>query len=136
MKTTKIRDDKSTILVVDDDEYSRDLARLTLGHLGFTNVQMAHDGRVGLRALDDAPQPPDFVICDIFMPEADGLEFVAELAKRRYPGGVILVTGGNSQMLALTHQIAVESGLNVLGAFFKPLQQQQLSQALLVGVSA
>ncbi len=134
--TTEILETQSTVLVIDDDDYSLDLARLTLGKLGFTKVQTAHDGSVGLRLLDEMPEPPDFVICDIFMPERDGIEFVGELAKRRYPGGVILISGGDAQMLALARQIAVASGLNLRGAFTKPLQQEQLHQALSGEVSA
>ena len=61
----------------------------------------------------------------VFVPEKDGIEFVGELAKRRYTGGVILVSGGDAQMLALARLIAVTSGLNVLGAFAKPLQQHE-----------
>ena len=134
--TTAIHDAQTTFLVVDDDDYSQDLARLTLGKLGFTKVEVATNGRFGLRALDAMPKPPDFVICDIFMPERDGIEFVGELAKRRYPGGVILISGGDAQMLALARQIAVASGLNLRGAFTKPLQQEQLHQALSGEVSA
>jgi CheY-like chemotaxis protein len=118
------------VLVVDDDEFSRDLARIALGNLGFTQVQTARDGRDGLRAFDEMPQPPDFLICDVFMPDKDGIEYVAELAARGYRGGLILVSGGDAHMLSLARQIAVESGLNVLGAFTKPLQQHELHQAL------
>jgi len=128
--TTEILETHSTVLVIDDDDYSQDLARLTLANLGYTRIEVACDGRIGLRLLDEMPQPPDFVICDIFMPETDGFEFVGELAKRRYTGGVILVTGGNIQMLHMARHIAVASGLNLLGAFTKPLQIEQLRQAL------
>ena len=119
-----------TVLVLDDDEFSRDLACIALGSLGFTQVQTASDGRDGLRAFDDMPQPPDFLICDVFMPDKDGIECVAELAARGYRGGLILVSGGDAHMLSLARQIAVESGLNVLGVFTKPLQQRALHQAL------
>ncbi|MDD2879344.1 MAG: response regulator [Rhodoferax sp.] len=86
MTTTQIQDAQPTVLVVDDDEYSQDLARLTLGKLGFTRIQVAQDGKDGLRALDALAQAPDFLICDIFMPNKDGIEFMAELAKRSYRG--------------------------------------------------
>ncbi len=128
--TTELLETHSTVLVIDDDDYSQDLARLTLANLGFTRIEVACDGRIGLRLLDEMPQPPDFVICDIFMPEKDGIEFVGELAKRHYAGGVILISGGDAKMLSLARQIAVASGLNLRGAFTKPLQQEQLRQAL------
>ena len=131
MTTTEIA--QPTFLLVDDDDYSLDFAYLMLGKLGFTQaqrVQIAHDAMEGLRTLDGMPQPPDFIICDVFMPDIDGIEFMAELAKRSYRGGVILVSGGNSQTLSVAHQIAVANGLNVLGAFSKPLQQDELRDVL------
>ena len=131
MTTTEIA--QPTFLLVDDDDYSLDFAYLMLGKLGFTQaqrVQMAHDGMEGLRTLDGMPQPPDFIICDVFMPDIDGIEFMAELAKRSYRGGVILVSGGDSQTLSVARLLAVENGLNVLGALTKPLQQDELRDVL------
>lgn len=124
---------KTTAMVVDDDVYSRDLMRKTLGALGFTTVHVAHDGSDGLRVLDKLAVQPDLLICDIFMPDKDGVEFVAALAERQYRGGLILVSGGGDHMLSLAHQIAAESGLNVLGAFAKPLCEEELRRALLGG---
>lgn len=121
-----------TFLVVDDDEYSLELALITLGKLGFTQVQAARDGNEGLRAMVAMERPPDLLICDIFMPNKDGIEFVGELVKLRYQGGVILVSGGDAQMLDMARQIAMQSGLKVLGAFAKPLLQDVLREAIAV----
>ena len=85
---------QTTVLVVDDDEYSLYLAVHTLGKLGLYQVQTASDGENGLRTLEVMAQPPDILICDIFMPDKDGIEFVTELATRGYRGGVILNSGG------------------------------------------
>jgi CheY-like chemotaxis protein len=131
MTTTEMA--QPTFLLVDDDDYSLDFAYLMLGKLGFTQaqrIQMAHDAMEGLRTLDGMPQPPDFIICDVYMPVQDGFEFMAELAKRSYRGGVILVSGGNSQTLSAAHLLAVANGLNVLGALTKPLQQDKLRAML------
>ena len=131
MTTTEMA--QPTFLLVDDDDYSLDFAYLMLGKLGFTQaqrVQIAHDAMEGLRTLDGMPQPPDFIICDVYMPDKDGFEFMAELAKRSYRGGVILVSGGDSQTLSVARLLAVENGLNVLGALTKPLQQDELRSML------
>ncbi len=130
MTTTEIQEAQLTLLLVDDDDFSLNLAHLTLSRLGFAHVRIARDGREGLRALDAMQPPPDFLICDIFMPNQDGIELMGELAKRGYRGGVVLVSGGDGQMLSIAHQIAVESGLNVLGVISKPLQQDALQQVL------
>jgi response regulator of citrate/malate metabolism len=131
--TAAIPNAQAVVLVVDDDEYSQDLASRTLGTLGFIQIQSARNGNDGLRVMEEMPRPPDLLICDIFMPDQDGIELMGALAERGYQGGVILVSGGDSQMLAMARQIAMESGLKVLGAFTKPLQLDELKQALFAG---
>jgi CheY-like chemotaxis protein len=128
--TKQIQDVQRTILVVDDDEYSQDLARLTLGKLGYTNVQVAQDGRLGLLTLDSLPQAPAFLICDIFMPNSDGIEFVSALVQRRFAGGVILISGGDSTMLGIARIMAANGGLNLLAVLKKPLNAIALAHAL------
>ena len=59
------------ILVVDDNEVNRDLARMVLerDHL----VSTARDGLEALRVLAEAATPFDVVLMDVQMPEMDGL---------------------------------------------------------------
>jgi CheY-like chemotaxis protein len=64
------------------------------------------------------------------MPNMDGLEFLDQLAQMQFKGGVIVVSGLNIEMLDMARQIAVGSGLQVLGAFTKPVSQSQLWAAL------
>ena len=128
MTTTEMA--QPTFLLVDDDDYSLDLAHFTLGRLGFTQVQTARDGKEGLRAFDEMTQPPDCLICDIFMPNGDGIEFMAELAKRGYRGGIVLVSSSDRKILSIARQLAVANGLNVLGALTKPLQHDEWQQVL------
>ena len=118
-----------SILVVEDDEFNQEILRRKLGLLGFTDIHVANNGRTGVRVLEKLPRPPDFLICDIFMPDMDGIEFVAELVKRNYKGGLILMTGVDLAMLEVAQEIASLKGLNVLGGFKKPLDQEKLRQA-------
>lgn len=133
MNSTSLPPAGQSALVVDDDEFSRDILRKTLLHMGIRSVALANNGREGVVALDGAASPPDFLICDIFMPDMDGIEFIAELIRRQYKGGLILVTGVDLDMLDVARKIANQNGLNglnVLGCFFKPLQEDQLKQVL------
>jgi CheY-like chemotaxis protein len=128
---TKARQDRQpTVLVVDDDEYSQDLARLTLGKLGYTNIHVAQDGVDGLRAFDMLPQAPDILICDIYMPNRDGIELVSALVERRFAGGLILLSGADPAMLKVARIMAVSGGLNVLAVLMKPLDEKALAHAL------
>lgn len=129
---SEIQDTRTTLLLANDDDYSLKLTSLALEELGLTRLQIARDGRAGLRAMDGMPRPPELIICDVFMPNMDGVEFVIELAKRDFRGGVVLASGRglDCDVLNAACEIAVASGLNVLGTLGKPFKQDALRQAI------
>jgi len=75
-------------LVVDDDSFSQELFSEMLRALGIADIHTASTGRIALRTLAALPRLPDFLICDVFMPDMDGIEFLEALAKQRYPGAL------------------------------------------------
>jgi CheY-like chemotaxis protein len=119
-----------TVLVIDDEETSLQVARIALEQLGFTDIVLVGDGAAALRILNHMPRQPDFVVCDIFMPESDGIELVNALAERKYQGGLVLVTGGDSQYLVIAKRIARFHGLQLLASLTKPLRVEALERAL------
>jgi two-component system response regulator AtoC len=82
MSDTAGRADGETmsVLVVDDDEASREYLGALLDALGFT-VEGAEGGEAALLRLERTPAP-DVVILDVIMPELDGVETL-----RRYRAG-------------------------------------------------
>ena len=72
--------DRATVLIVDDDETSREYLSALLDALGFS-VEGAAGGRQALERLSRQPAP-DVVILDVIMPELDGVETL-----RRYRAG-------------------------------------------------
>lgn len=119
-----------SVMVVDDDEFSQDILTAMLGQLGVTDVRVAGGGREGLQILGQLQQPPDYLICDVYMPDMDGIEFLEQLAKKRYAGVVILVSGAHAEMLDIVQDVARADGIKVLGALTKPLRLQALSQLM------
>lgn len=119
-----------SVLVVDDDEFSQDVLSALLHDQGVSDVHTACNGRDALRTLARMPHPPEVLICDVFMPDMDGIEFLDQLGKRHFEGSVILVSGMNIEMLEIARDVAVNNGLKVLGAFVKPLHRDVLAQAL------
>lgn len=115
---------------MDDDAFSQEVFRKSLTHWGIRHIHTAGDGREGMQVLAGLNPPPDFLICDIFMPDMDGIEFVGALARQHYQGGLILVTGSNNDMLDVAREIATLSGLNLRGVFVKPLLKQALGEAM------
>ncbi len=117
-------------LIVDDDSFSQDLFSEMLSAMGITDIHSALNGRIGLRTLAELPRPPDFLICDVFMPDMDGIEFLTELAKKNYQGGVILISGVDISMLGIAQQLATDNGLKLWGAHSKPVSAATLSETL------
>jgi two-component system, cell cycle sensor histidine kinase and response regulator CckA len=66
----------ATVLVVDDNATSREIARATLDHGGHQVIE-ASDGHLALQLT--ASNHPDLVLTDLLMPGMDGYQFVREL---------------------------------------------------------
>ncbi|HQR37917.1 MAG TPA: response regulator [Blastocatellia bacterium] len=79
------------ILIIDDDEQVRELCRTVLEDAGY-GVESAPDGAVALEIFDR--QPCELVLCDIFMPNKDGIETILELTKSYFDVKVIAMSGG------------------------------------------
>jgi CheY-like chemotaxis protein len=118
------------VLVVDDDPFAQDLVRESLSALGAMQITCAADGADALRLLRSGQVTPDALVCDIYMPNMDGLEFLEQLARMRYPGAVVIISGVNIDMLDMARQIASTNGLAVAGAFVKPVAHAQWANAL------
>lgn len=118
-------------LLVDDDSYSLALTQITLEALGVRGIVTAEDGMTGMRVFDRMQPKPDLVVCDLFMPDKDGIEFINELGDRQYRGAIILMTAGDLSILEMATKVAVRgNGLTLLGAFPKPLHAATVAHVL------
>jgi signal transduction histidine kinase/DNA-binding response OmpR family regulator len=73
------QDGTAPVLVVEDDDDTREMLQRTLEREGFT-VTEAADGRAGLDRV--AEQRPSLILLDLLMPQMNGFEFLAELQAR------------------------------------------------------
>jgi CheY-like chemotaxis protein len=78
------------ILVIDDEPLVRASLSLLLGSKGHS-VVTAESGRTGIAAV--AAGIFDAVICDVFMPEMDGLETIRAIHERDSAVPVIVISG-------------------------------------------
>jgi DNA-binding NtrC family response regulator len=79
------------ILLIDDDSKIRTYLRIVLEGAGH-RVDEAADGEKGLRAYQQAPA--DLVLCDILMPNKEGLETIMELRALHPQVPIIAMSGG------------------------------------------
>jgi CheY-like chemotaxis protein len=115
-----------TVLVIDDQEFTRDLLA-TIFRRTQAFVHTASSVGEGLEQF--RVTSPDAVVCDIAMPEQDGYEFVR--AVRALPG-----TARDTPIIALTAFGRPEDRLHALASGFnaylkKPVDPQELASTVL-----
>ncbi|MBK8024879.1 MAG: response regulator [Chloroflexi bacterium] len=71
-----------TVLVVDDEPDSRDVAQMMLEIAGAT-VHTAEHGKEALELLRTQRIRPDFILCDLSMPVMDGWQLMFQLSDNR-----------------------------------------------------
>ena len=121
---------KKLVLIVDDDSFSQAFFSEMLTALGISEIVSASNGRTALRTLNTLARPPDLLICDVFMPDMDGIEFLDQLAKKAYAGGVILVSGQDASMMEIALQVAQTNGQKLMGAYTKPVSMSVLAETI------
>lgn len=81
--------DRGRVLVIDDEEGMRYTLGVLLKKKGY-EVTTVENGRAGLDALD--AYKPDYILCDLRMPEMDGLTLLREVMQRGFSRPVIMMS--------------------------------------------
>jgi CheY-like chemotaxis protein len=116
------------VLLLDDDRFMLEMLKDILATLGQFEVFAEADARHALATL--GTHAPELLICDLALPDMDGIEFLQEAAARGYAGGVILVSGMEGGVRDAAAELSRALGLRVLGAFRKPIGAPQLRALL------
>jgi DNA-binding NtrC family response regulator len=85
-----IMDDKTKILVVDDEEVVRLSHIRTLASV-HCNVEVVRDGSEALRVMEQ--RPADVVLLDLRMPGLDGMTVLKSIKERWPETEVVIITG-------------------------------------------
>ncbi|HEX3034678.1 MAG TPA: sigma-54 dependent transcriptional regulator [Thermodesulfobacteriota bacterium] len=81
---------KQTVLIIDDEIGIRDSLSIILEMEGY-EVECAESAYAGLRFIDEGKKY-DFIICDIRMPEMDGIGFLGEVRNRDLGSILIMIS--------------------------------------------
>ena len=109
------------ILVVDDDPNLRTAIRRMLEPEGF-EIEEASDGRNAMRAF--RARPADLVLCDVFMPEKDGLEVLRELAREFSGARVVAMSGGGFR--GTMNLLPVAQALGAVAVLYKTFERAEI----------
>lgn len=113
------------VLLLDDDPFMLSMLGDILEEVaGDIDVRSERDARAALQAL--GKHRPELLICDLSMPEMDGIEFLRQAADHDFRGGVVLLSGMDQRILQAAEMLAMAQGLTILGACRKPLAAEEL----------
>lgn len=120
------------LLIVEDDDFQRRMAVKMLHSMGATSICDAGNGKQALEMIHgENINPVDIVICDLNMPEMDGLEFLRHLGQEHHNVAIIIISALGSKLLASAGKMAKLYGIKLLGAIEKPILLGQLKALLL-----
>jgi len=118
------------ILIVDDDPFTCDLLGHMLARLGYTDVLTHSEARSAAESLGVPDAGVDLILLDLNMPDIDGIEFLRQLAKLNYGGGVVLVSGEDEQVLQSADALVQQYRIRSLGHLRKPVHPELLKSLL------
>jgi len=118
------------ILVVDDQASVRWVVARLLISLGAGRVETASSGAEAIAIIKDAIDPCNVAICDLSMPDDDGLVFLRNLARLAQKPAVILMSGKDRLILESAQRLGESLAVTILGIIIKPLTGVALMQLL------
>jgi len=111
------------VLIVDDNDFERNLLHATLSSLGYNVVGTASNGREGVEQF--LKLKPDLVMLDLIMPEMNGIETLREI-KSRDPDAKVMICSTTDQKA----MISLSKRNGARGYVVKPYQTESLLAAV------
>lgn len=119
-----------SVLVVDDDDLQRQFLARLLARAGIGPLFWATNGRSALEAFREEQQPIDVVVCDLLMPEMDGIEFLKQVSDEGFSPSIVISSGADEDTQREMETVAHTHGLRVLGFIPKPVSVDALLTVL------
>ena len=122
----EVNEQKRKILIVDDEDMTRELLRRVIDRLKLKNISIltAEDGEEALKVIDD--ERPDLILLDVLLPKMNGYDVCQQVRviQNYDPHIIILTARGNSS----DRQRAQAIGAN--GFMTKPFNPSRLMEQL------
>ena len=119
-----------SILLVDDDPFMLGMHARMLRGMGYAMIGVAGSAQVALTMLGEDPHTIDVIVCDLNMPDMDGIEFLQILSARAFCGSVILLSGEGLRLMHTVQKLLGSGGLLILGAIEKPAGRETMRALL------
>jgi EAL domain-containing protein (putative c-di-GMP-specific phosphodiesterase class I)/ActR/RegA family two-component response regulator len=117
-------------LVIDDDDFTRQTSARILRKLGAGIVLEAADGAEALRLAHNHSATLDLIVCDLRMPQCDGIETLRGLAEANINAKVVLLSSAEARVLRSAREMALGFGIKSLLTVEKPLTLHKMNAIL------
>ncbi len=118
------------VLVVDDQQHVRKFVRDQLSSFGVTEVEEASSGRAALAAVTAPGSAFDLILCDLRMPDMDGIETIRTMASMGLQCTVAILSVEDERVIESAGLLATLGGLRLVGEISKPLTAEKLESLL------
>jgi EAL domain-containing protein (putative c-di-GMP-specific phosphodiesterase class I)/FixJ family two-component response regulator len=118
------------ILVMDDSATARQMAMLIVQAAGYPDVCEAASARAALDMLSADACDIDVVLCDLMMPEMDGVQFLRYAAALPNRPALVFVSAGENVLLQGARDTAQARLFRVLGTVQKPITEDNIGRIL------
>lgn len=123
-----VRVGSTSVLLVEDHVFQREYVAQQLRTDIGAEVECAANGIQALEML--SVKRYDLVICDLAMPDMDGIVFIKRLAELNEKPDLVVLSSQPVSLIQLVERLATSLGFRQLSALSKPLNTGELSAAM------
>lgn len=102
------------VLIIDDEKQILGLLSRIIGLEGYEVLQAA-TCKAGLRQMEQ--HSPEVVLCDVFLPDGNGVDLVSDLKKLRPLSEIILLTAHGYRQSRMEPSIISRKGMIIIRSF-------------------
>ena len=119
-------------LVIEDNDFQRNVVINMLQAMGIKSINESANGQHALEVMrTEKGAAVDIVLCDLSMPEMDGMEFLRHFGQLDHKASIILLSALGIKLLNSVGNMTQTYGVELLGVIEKPLDQATLEELLL-----
>lgn len=119
-----------TVMVVEDHDFQRQNLIRTLQKLCFDEILQASHGLEALAVMKQR-QNIDVIVCDLDMPQMDGIEFIRHLSDLGRPTSVIISSAKEHSLITSVEKMARAYGVRLLGIIEKPVNREEIKNLII-----
>jgi EAL domain-containing protein (putative c-di-GMP-specific phosphodiesterase class I)/ActR/RegA family two-component response regulator len=117
-------------MLVDDDAHMHEIHARMLRSMGYWQISAAASAKEALLQLEHDPHSAEVIVCDLNMPEMDGIAFLQSLNASPNRASVILLSGSSLRVMHSVQKLLGGSQLTILGSLTKPAGREVLRDLL------